>query len=393
MTPGSVRHLFVSQDYPPDRGGMARRHVELCRRLTSDEVVVSTVDAPGAAAFDAGEAYRIRREPFAFREAKRFTRQLAWSTSIAQEVRRGHTIIHLGNIRPCGYAVQIATRRARAPYLVYVNGGDLLREEVKVATDSLKRWSACDIFGRSSGVVANSTWTAELTRRVMQQAGVKRLPPVAAIDLGTDPEQFSPARDRGTLRERFDIGNAPLLVTVARLVPHKGQDTVVEALASSGADAHYLIVGEGSDRERLEQLARTLGVADRVHFSGPLSDAQVAEAYATATVYVGISRIDNGVNVEGFGISFVEASASGVPVVAGDSGGVRSAVRDGETGFVVPPSDAVAAARAIKRLLDDEELRRRMGAAGRRAVEEHYNWDRVARETRDFALRVTGVVP
>lgn len=393
MTPGTVRHLFVSQDYPPDLGGMARRHVELCRRLTSDEVVVSTVDAPGAAAFDAGESYRIHREPFAFREAKRFTRQLSWSTSIAHEVRRDHTIIHLGNIRPCGYAVQIATRRARAPYLVYVNGGDLLREELKVATEWLKRWSACDIFGRSSGVVANSAWTAALAKRVMQMAGVKRLPPVAAIDLGTDPAQFSPARDRGTLRRRFGIGDAPLLVTVARLVPHKGQDTVVEALESLGPTTRYLVVGEGSDRERLAEIARRHGVADRVHFSGPLSDEDVAEAYATATVYVGLSRIDNGVNVEGFGISFVEASASGVPVVAGDSGGVRSAVRDGESGFVVPPADPAAAATAIRRLLDDDEVRRRMGAAGRRAVEDHYNWDRVARETREFALRVTGVVP
>jgi phosphatidylinositol alpha-1,6-mannosyltransferase len=393
MTPGTVRHLFVSQDYPPDLGGMARRHVELCRRLTRDEVVVSTVDAPGAVAFDAGEAYRIRREPFTFREAKRFTRQLAWSTSIAQEVRRGRTIIHLGNIRPCGYAVQIATRRARAPYLVYVNGGDLLREEQKVATDSLKRWSACDIFARSSGIVANSLWAAELAEKVMHRAGVKRLPPVAAIDLGTDPAQFSATRDRRALRERFGIGDAPLLVTVARLVPHKGQDTVVEALASLGATTHYLVVGEGLDRERLEGIARRHGVAERVHFSGPLPDADVAEAYATATVYVGLSRIDNGVNVEGFGISFVEASASGVPVVAGDSGGVRSAVRDGATGFVVAPSDAAAAAAAIGRLLDDDALRRRMGAAGRHAVETHYNWDRVAQETREFALRVTGVAP
>ncbi|MCC6316150.1 MAG: glycosyltransferase family 4 protein [Gemmatimonadaceae bacterium] len=387
-----MRHLFVTQDYPPDLGGMARRHVELCRRLAPDEVVVSTVAASGAEAFDRGEAYRIRREPFPFREAKRLTRQVAWSAGIAHEAAGGRTIIHLGNIRPCGYAVQLATRRVRVPYLVYVNGGDLLREQQKVGRAlSLKRWSARDIFARSSGVVANSAWSADLARRVMQLAGVRHAPEVAAIDLGTDPLQFAPSRDRGLLRRRLGIGDAPLLVTVARLVPHKGQDTVVEALASLGPTVRYLIVGDGADRERLERIANARQVAHRLHFSGPLSDEEVAEAYATATVYVGLSRLDNGINVEGFGISFVEASASGVPVVAGDSGGVRSAVRHDETGFVIPSGDAASAAAAIARLIDDAGLRGRMGAAGRRAVETHYNWDRVARETRAFAHRVTGI--
>jgi phosphatidylinositol alpha-1,6-mannosyltransferase len=99
--------------------------------------------------------------------------------------------------------------------------------------------------------------------------------------------------------------------------------------------------------------------------------------------------VDDGINVEGFGISFVEAGASGTPSVAGDSGGVRSAVRDGETGIVVPPDDVSALAAAIRRLLADTALRERMGLAARRAVEEHYNWDRVARETDAFARAVT----
>jgi phosphatidylinositol alpha-1,6-mannosyltransferase len=144
------------------------------------------------------------------------------------------------------------------------------------------------------------------------------------------------------------------------------------------------------DRGRLAALAHGRRVDDRVIFAGTLSDDEVAEAYATATVYAGISRLDDGVNVEGFGISFVEASASGVPVLAGDSGGVRSAVRDGETGLVVAPNDVATIAAALRTLLAEPELRARMGAAGRRAVETHYNWDRVAEETRAFAVRVTG---
>jgi phosphatidylinositol alpha-1,6-mannosyltransferase len=95
--------------------------------------------------------------------------------------------------------------------------------------------------------------------------------------------------------------------------------------------------------------------------------------------------VDNAINAEGFGLSFVEAAASGTPCVAGDSGGVRSAVRDGVTGFVVAPTDVAAVSEVLGRLLGDASLRATMGAAGRHAVETHYNWDRVARETLDFA--------
>jgi phosphatidylinositol alpha-1,6-mannosyltransferase len=386
-----VRHLFVTQDYAPDLGGMARRHVELCRRFAPDDVIVSTVAAPAAGAFDAAEPYAIRREPFPFGHANRFVNQMRWAGSLARECGRGIDLVHCANIRPSGYAVLMARARRRVPYVVYVYGGDLLREREKTR-NAAKRSVARRLFARASGVVAISEWSAALARELMANLGVLAPPPVAAIELGTDPAQFHPSRDRGRLRERLSLGTAPVILTAARLVPHKGQDVGIRAVAHLSA-AHpalrYVLVGEGPDRARLAALARDLGVADRVIFAGAVSDDDLADAYATATVYLGASRIDNGINAEGFGISFVEAAASGVPSVAGDSGGVRSAVRDDETGFVVPPVDASAVASALGRLLSDDGLRRRMGSAARLAVERHYNWDRVARETLAFARDVT----
>ncbi len=385
-----MRSLFVTQDYPPDLGGMARRHVELCRRLPPDSVIVSTVAAADGGAFDRGECYRIERQPFAFGGAKTIWNEVRWSRAITRH-STAVDVIHLGNIRPCGYAVALAQLRRPAPYVVYVNGGDLLREQIKTAESRSKRWSARRILGRARGIVANSAWTASLARDVMFATGITTPPPVAAIDLGTDPVQFSPARNTGALRARLGVGDAPLVVTIARLVPHKGQDVGLEALASLGdayRDVRYLIVGEGEDRPRLEARARELRIADRVIFTGALSDAGIAEAYATSTVYLGLSRLDHAVNVEGFGLSFVEAAASGIPVVAGDSGGTRSAVRDGETGLIVPPTSAGAAAEALRALLGRRADALAMGAAGRRAVETHYNWDRVARDTTAFVESV-----
>ena len=386
-----MRHLFVTRDYPPDLGGMARRHVELCRRFTPDEVSVSTI-AAGAAGleFDRLESYPIARQPFSADEAKLLVNQMRWARCIDRWCRGGGGLIHLGNIRPCGYAVGLGTLLTGTPYLIYVNGGDLLRER-RFARQAARRWSGRRLYSRALGIVANSRWTADLASETLALFGARPVP-IAAIDLGTDPDFFSPRRDTGALRRRLGLGNAPLLLTVARLVPHKGHDIALRALSELShelRDLRLMLVGEGHDRPRLETLARDLGVADRVIFAGVLTDDEIAEAYATATLYLGLSRIDNAIDVEGFGISFIEAAASGIPAVAGDSGGVRSAVRDGETGLVVPPTDIEAVTAAVRGLLTDTERRKAMGACARRAAEAHFNWDRVARETLDFARRLT----
>ena len=383
-----MKHLFLTQDFGPDLGGMARRHVEICRRFAPDEVVVNTVAARDGGAFDAREHYDIHRQPFRFHEAKRFMNQVRWARAVAAECAHGVALIHCANIRPGGYVVAMARLSRATPYVIYVNGGDLLRERDVKAKNPAKRFMARRIFSGACGVIGVSDWSASLTHDVMDLLGVEHPPPVTATQLGTDPHQFAPTHDRGRLRARFSLGAAPLLLTVARLVPHKGQDMVLQALARLGDEFPtlcYVIVGEGPDAPRLERLARELGVAERVIFAGALSDEDLADAYATATLYLGLSRVDQGINAEGFGISFVEAGASGVPSVAGDSGGVRSAVRDGETGLVVPPTDVEAVIAALRTLLADDALRRRMGAAARRAVETHYNWDRVARDTIAFA--------
>jgi phosphatidylinositol alpha-1,6-mannosyltransferase len=387
-----MKHLFVTQDFAPDFGGMARRHTELVANF-GESISVSTVSVPKSETADRAVDYLVERQPFSFGQAKLFVNQIRWGRWLVRRVRGQVNVLHCGNIRPVGYAVWWAHKRLRIPYIVYVYGGDLLREQQKVRDSILKRYTARLILGDAAGIVAISKWCADLARTVMRDVGITAPPPIATLDLGTDPAQFHPNRDTGALRSRWGIRHAPIILTVARLVPHKGQDVGIRALAKLREEfptLRYVLVGEGPDEARLRNLAADLDVMNMVGFAGPMRDDELPEAYATSTIYLGASRVDQAINAEGFGISFVEASASGLPVIAGDSGGTRSAVRDGITGFIVNPTDVDAVASAIRQLLCDEELRARIGTAGRLAVETHYNWQRVARETLDFTHACVG---
>lgn len=352
---------------------------------------VSTVASPNATAFDAGESYRIHRQPFPFSQAKLFANQLRWAHWLHHSAGGQFDVFHCGNIRPVGYAVALASRTRGIPYLLYVNGADLLREMEAKNSGFRRRIGGRRIFRAANGIVATSAWVGTLAQDAMRKFGLSSAPPVGVFDLGTDPDFFHPRRDTGRLRERWGAGRDPMIVTVARLIPHKGQDVVIEAVASLGQEfpnLRYAIVGTGVDEPRLRELSERLGVASRIIFAGALSDDEVAEAYATSTIYAGLSRVEDGIHAEGFGISFLEAAASGLPSVAGDSGGVRSAVRDGTSGIVVPPRDVRRVADAFRFLLTDAAKRTAMGEAGRKLVESYYNWDRVARDTRNFTIDV-----
>jgi phosphatidylinositol alpha-1,6-mannosyltransferase len=166
------------------------------------------------------------------------------------------------------------------------------------------------------------------------------------------------------------------------LASHKGIDTglrVLAALRNEFPDLRYAVVGSGVQRTHLEALAKDLGVQDRVRFLGRVPEADLPALYNCGEVYLGLSRTVE-LMAEGFGISLIEASACGLPVVGALSGGIPDAVRDGETGVLVDSNRTEPATEAVRLLLRDRTLGRRLGYNGRKAAEQHYNWDRVAAE-------------
>jgi phosphatidylinositol alpha-1,6-mannosyltransferase len=244
----------------------------------------------------------------------------------------------------------------------------------------------------ASRVVHNSSYTAG----ELEAFGV---PPekLVGISPGVDVERFD-ARVSServeNLRREHALSDRPVILTVGRLIERKGVDKVIESLPlilNRFPQAVYLVVGNGPDRPRLEKLRDSLGLENKVSFAGFVPEDDLLAYYRLATLFAMVSRRPQGSHeVEGFGIVYLEANACGLPVVAGDSGGVSDAVLDGKTGYLVDPFDEDAIATAIIQLLENPELRDRLGGFGKARAIKEFSWERLGHRLQRVTEEVGG---
>jgi phosphatidylinositol alpha-1,6-mannosyltransferase len=374
-------HLLLTYDFPPISGGIARWMAELARRYPPGGLVVSTGQHPDASDVDSTFPNPVDRLPIPARRLRTMQGILMWSRRAAVLARStGAEFLWCGNLKPAAYPAKWTMERVGTPFGILLHGGDLLILQHQVHQSALKRRTARALLASASVLVANSQWTRDRCITLMGELEIEPTPDqVQVVPLGADHERFRPGIDTGMVRERYGLTGGRWLLSVARLTRHKGIDTALKALAALRDDypeLRYAVVGEGEERRSLEEEALALGVADRVRFLTGVPDRDLPALYNRAEIYLGVSRLMEQ-RVEGFGISLAEASACAVPVVAGRSGGIPEAVRDGDTGFLVDAERPEEVVAALRRLLEDAALRRRMGEAGRQAVERQYNWDRV----------------
>jgi phosphatidylinositol alpha-1,6-mannosyltransferase len=379
-------HLLLTYDFPPIGGGIARFMSELAKRYPPGGLVVSTGQLPRAQDVDPTFPNKVDRVAFPAGRLRTLQGILLWSRRAAVLARStGAEFIWCGNIKPAAYPAKWIKERVGTPFGILLYGGDLLTLQHQIHQSLIKRRTARALLASASVLVAISQWTRDRCLALLGELEIEPAPEqVQVVPLGSDPQVFRPGIDTGRVRARYGLGPGRWLISVARLTRHKGIDTALKALAAlreDYPDLRYAVVGSGEDRSALESEAQALGVADRVRFLTDVTDRDLPALYNCAEIYLGISRLMEQ-RVEGFGISLVEASACGVPVVAGKSGGTFEAVQDGVTGLLVDAEGPGAATEALRRLLDDADLRRRLGAAGRKAVEGHYNWDRVTADLR-----------
>jgi phosphatidylinositol alpha-1,6-mannosyltransferase len=349
--------LLVTNDFPPKLGGIQSYLYELWRRLPPGETTVFTTPYDGAREWDARQPFRVVR---ATQKVLLPTPGVARDVdALAREVEAD--VIFLDPMLPLGL---VGPRLRAAPYVVVTHGAEITVCGRLPVTRQLGR----RVLHGAAAVVAAGGYPA---RQVTHVAGR----PVRGVEIppGVDVARFHPLDDaqRAETRARFGLAaDRPLVLGLSRLVPRKGFDVVIDAVADL-PDVQLAIAGGGRDRSRLERRA-----GRNTTFLGRVPDADGPALFACADVFAMCCRERwAGLEAEGFGIVFLEAAASGVPQVAGRSGGAHEAVIDGETGYVVAPRATADVRAALQRLTSDDALRARMGAAARRRACDDFAYD------------------
>ena len=388
--------LLLTHDFPPMSGGISRWMGELARRYPQGELVVSTAQHPDSDEVDERLPNRVDRLAMPAKRLKTLQGILTWSRHVSVLTRTLNVeFIWCGTLKPSAYPAKWVRERLGTPFGVIAHGSDFLTLRHETHRSAIKRRVAKGLLDAASVIVANSSWTRDLCLSVLGELGVSLAEDrVRVVPLGTDPEFFRSGIDTSAVAKKYDLEKGRWLLTVAPLAASKGIDTVLQALAASEgelASLNYAVVGAGAELAPLKALAKKLGVTQRVRFLTDVPDADLPALYNLATAYVGLSR-QAGLDVEGFGISFAEAAACGLPVIGARSGGIPDVVADGETGLLVNaerPDEVVA---AIAKLLKDGKLAGRLGKEGRSRVEKFQNWDRVTRDLRAIATEFAGDV-
>lgn len=363
--------LVVSSDFSPRSWGIGAYTKNLSTFLAREnQVTVLATGIPDAKSFDHGCRYRIIRTP-----SFPILRYIAFFVYVPWALRRYHIDAVLHVVWITSLISHIWYWLIPVPYFVSVHGNEIRDDKTswrRRLKYYLKGWRIVALR-KAKGIFPVSNYSAHL----VMSLGIEQNR-INVLLNGVNTQRFRP-----TLNQKSGDKQRKLL-TVARLDLHKGHDRVLEALSilkKQGLTPNYTIVGQGPEEMRLREMAQALGLENQVEFTGFIPDNQLPAIYTSCDIYVMASREITGHLdlVEGFGISFLEASASGLPVVAGNSGGVSDAVQHGKTGLLVSPDDSEDIASAINLLLTDDNLARRLGNEGRRWTETQMSWEQVAR--------------
>jgi phosphatidylinositol alpha-1,6-mannosyltransferase len=360
------RTLLITNDFPPRPGGIQQFVHNLAVRRPPGSLVVYASTWPEAAKFDADQPFEVVREntsmllptPRVARRAVALARAYDCDT------------VWFGAAAPLGLlAGELRNRTGITRAVGLSHGHEIGWAALPGARQLLRR------IARGTDVI---TYLTDF-QRVRLDDALHGLTELRRLAPGVDVDPFHPSADGSGVRERYRLGDRPVIVCISRLVPRKGQDMLIRALPlvrREIPDAALLLVSGGPYRRKLEALAREQRVTSDVIFTGSVPWSELPAHYAAGDVYAMPCRTRRfGLDVEGLGIVYLEASATGLPVIGGDSGGAPDAVLDGETGYVVGGRDVPALAGRLVELLGNPEKARAMGAAGRAWVEREWRWE------------------
>lgn len=369
-----MKTLIVTNDFPPKVGGVSHYVDEIVRRFAPGKVRVFAPAWPGAAAFDAAYPHEVIRWG-----SRVLIPTPGARDRIVDLVRADRPdVLVFGAALPFALLGGAVRRRTGVPFAAFTHGVEVGWGRIPTGRAVLRR-----IAREASLLTAVSGWTERVLRSVVGPGPrIEFLPP------GVDTTLFHPDVSDELVRARHALDGGPVICSVSRLVPRKGQDQIIKALpeiANEFPGVRFLIVGSGRYERRLRTLARARRVADRVLFAGRVPYEELPGYFRSGDVFAMPCRSRHlGLEVEGFGGVFLQALAVGRPCVIGDSGGAPELSRDGEAGVVVDGRSSRAVGQGILTLLGDPQRAFKMGSAGADWVHRDLGWDAIVSRLRDL---------
>jgi phosphatidylinositol alpha-1,6-mannosyltransferase len=363
------RTLVITNDFPPRPGGIQTFGYEIVRRFDPESVTVLTSNWEGAAEFDAAQDFKIVRANTQTLVPSKSTLSMAREIVVAENITR----VLFGAAAPLGLLAS-PLRKLGVTNIVGMTQG---HETGWAMTPGTRQ--ALRKIGNNTDYL---TYISEYTHKKIAKA----LSPDAAARMrrivpGVNATEFSPGNLSSGNQLRTELGwtDRPVIVCVSRLMARKGQDELIRALPKihqTAPNASLIIVGDGPYRKDLERLVKKLGLENFVHLTGKVSQTELSKWYAAGDIFAMPCRTRmGGWDVEGLGIVFLEGSATGLPVIVGDSGGAVDAVIDSETGYLVDGTNTAEIADRIAYLFANPDVAKKMGEAGRNWVTQEWTWD------------------
>ena len=362
--------LCITNDFGPRAGGIETFVIGLIERLPHGTVIVYTSAQENSAPYDLKWLQNFGVE--VVRDKSKIllpTPGVAYCVNALVRERK-ITTVFFGAAAPLGLLSRGLRRAGVKEIVALTHGHEVWWSKVFPFTLAMKSISR---------QVNNLTYLGEFTRNAISKSVTKvAAQSMVKIAPGIDTDHFSP-QDARELRNELGLTEKKVIVSVGRLVHRKGQDVLIEAMPAIIKDvpeAHILMIGEGPYRSYLENRAKSLGIEDKITFIGRIQYADLPRYICVGDLFVMPSRSRlAGLEVEGLGIVYLEASACGLPVIAGDSGGAPDAVLEGETGLVVDGTQKIEVAAAVVELLLDPDRSKAMGIRGRQWIIQEWRWE------------------
>lgn len=374
------KSLLIPGDFPPEVSGIATYFHEIWKFYDYSENHILAAKYPKCIEFDKNSDLHTIRVgiPTGSSPLHKIIKSFIYTIKAIQlHLKNKYTVIHCGQVLSSGMTGWIIKKIFKIPYIIYVYGSETYRfGNNKYLMRMIKTF-----LKEAEYIIPNSRFTMDEFLPLGIPEGKFKI-----ITPGVDVDRFHPQSLEHELVEKYNLLGKKVLLTVARLDERKGHDKVIEAIAAiQENNIVYLIVGKGREQQRLQNLAKEMKIESQVIFCGYVADDDLPKYYNLCDIFLLLNRqtsVDENLigDYEGFGIVFLEASACGKPVIAGNFGGIADAIDDKKSGFIIDGTDLKEIIKTIKHLFKNEDICHQIGKYGRQRSVQNFTWESLSRK-------------